>query len=121
MNSPQVAIYALAAKKELEYQPEQGLVRYLGAEDADRKELKVPLDMVEIEKARKTVSVIAGNIRDRVFKKGPTKGKEKKSRCKNCDFIGLCGITEAVELKNSGFKLCHFQFLIVKKTTYFFH
>ena len=100
----QVAIYALAAKKELEYQPEQGLVRYLGAHNGDRKELKVPLDAREIENARKSVSLIAKRIRDRVFKEGPVRLPEKKLRCNNCDFIGLCGISEAVELKDQGFK-----------------
>ncbi|MBC8432676.1 MAG: ATP-dependent helicase [Desulfobacterales bacterium] len=98
----QIAIYALAAKKELEYQPEQGLVRYLGAEGEDSKELKVPLDSAEIEKAGGKVSRITANIRDRVFNKGPSKRKERKARCKSCDFIGLCGVQEAVELKDSG-------------------
>ena len=97
----QVAIYALAAKKELEYQPELGLVRYLGAEGDDRKELKVPLSLDEIEKASKTVAGIAAKIRDREFDKGPTKRKDKKQRCRNCDFVGLCGISEALKLKNS--------------------
>ena len=91
----------LAAKKELEYQPELGLVRYLGAEGDDRKELKVPLSLDEIEKASKTVAGIAAKIRDREFDKGPTKRKDKKQRCRNCDFVGLCGISEALKLKNS--------------------
>ena len=37
----QVALYAVAAKKELDYQPEQGLVRYLDAEDVTKAELSV--------------------------------------------------------------------------------
>ena len=40
----QVALYAVAAKKELQYQPDQGLVRYLDADDKSKSELKVPLD-----------------------------------------------------------------------------
>ena len=98
----QVAIYALAAKKELEYQPEQGLVRYLGGEDGDKSELAVPLDSVEIEKAREKVTGMAGDIRDRKFNSGPSRKRGAKSRCRECDFIGMCGMTDAVKVKSSG-------------------
>ena len=37
----QVALYALAAKKELEYQPDLGLVRYLAEPDPKQAELRV--------------------------------------------------------------------------------
>jgi DNA helicase-2/ATP-dependent DNA helicase PcrA len=94
----QVAIYALAAKKELEYQPELGLVRYLGSENEDKNELKVPLNEMEINKARSVVSRLAGNVRDRIFAKGPSKSPKGK-RCEFCDFFGVCGMPEAVELK----------------------
>jgi len=40
----QVSLYAVAARQELEYEPERGLVRYLGEREHDRKELKVPLE-----------------------------------------------------------------------------
>ena len=94
----QVAIYALAAKKELEYQPELGLVRYLGSKNDEKNELKVPLNEKEIQKARAVVSRLAGNIRDRIFAKGPSKSSEAK-RCASCDFSGLCGMPEALDLK----------------------
>ena len=35
----QVSLYGLAAKKELEYDPERGLVRYLGEQDPLKSEL----------------------------------------------------------------------------------
>jgi DNA helicase-2/ATP-dependent DNA helicase PcrA len=91
----QVALYAVAAKKELEYQPEQGLVRYLDAEDKTKCELKVPLDDPALTEAKKTVAQTAGKIRDRKFKSGPVQQKEGKSRCGACDFIGFCGMKEA--------------------------
>jgi len=91
----QIAIYAVAAKKELEYQPERGLVRYLGAEDAKKSELEISLDKKSIGQAMKSVANTAGNIRDRVFKKGPSQISPADLRCASCDFIGLCGISEA--------------------------
>ncbi len=99
----QVGIYAVAAKKELEYQPDKGLVRYL---DVDRQtsehhELEVPLDEVSVEAAKKTVIRTATAIRDRDFQKGPLKsGSDGKIRCLECDFLGLCGMPEAVARKS---------------------
>jgi ATP-dependent DNA helicase UvrD/PcrA len=95
----QVAIYGVAAKKELEYRPEQGLVRYLGAEDEKKSELRVPLNEGAINQAKGIVSRTAGQIRDRVFSAGPTKQEGKKLRCENCDFLGLCGMQDAVSYK----------------------
>jgi DNA helicase-2/ATP-dependent DNA helicase PcrA len=40
----QVTLYALAARQELEYEPERGLIRYLGEADPSRRELSVPLN-----------------------------------------------------------------------------
>ena len=94
----QVALYAVAAKKELEYQPDQGLVRYLDAEDASKSELRVPLDSASLAKVKQHVANTASHIRDRQFKSGPT-GPESEHRCKECDFIGLCGMKEAVSFK----------------------
>src|SRR6185369_1922324 len=51
----QVTLYAIAAKKELQYQPEQGLVRYLDADEA-KAELRVPLDMNALDGAKSTVT-----------------------------------------------------------------
>lgn len=92
----QVALYAVAAKKELEYQPEQGLVRYLDAADEAKAELRVPLNAPALEHARHTVARTAAKIREREFAFGPAPQKGGESRCKNCDFLGFCGMKAAV-------------------------
>lgn len=97
----QVAIYGVAAKRELEYEPEQGLVRYLGAKDGDPHELPVPLDKQAIIDARKLVATTAASIRDRSFKLGPRKKNGEDIRCGGCDFIGLCGMQPALSHKQS--------------------
>ena len=97
----QVALYAVAAKKELEYQPEQGMVRYLDAEDATKAELRVPLDGTALETAKKTVARTTAKIRDRKFADGPAPQKDGSNRCANCDFIGFCGMDEAVTHKRA--------------------
>ena len=97
----QVAIYALAAKRELEYQPEAGLVRYLGEEKADKRELSVPLDQSHLEAAQKEVAQTAVEIRERRFKFGPRDKSGDKHRCPTCDFVGICGQKEAVSHKNA--------------------
>ncbi len=94
----QVAIYAVGAKKELEYQPEKGLVRYLDADDAKR-ELDVPLDEASIREATALVSETARKIRDRTFKAGPHRQKDGTPRCPGCDFLGLCGMKDAAPHK----------------------
>jgi hypothetical protein len=95
----QVAIYAVAAKKELQYQPERGLVRYLDPKEGERRELPVPLDPNTIRESAKLVSRTARRIRDREFKVGPTSGNGKELRCVRCDFVGLCGMPEAAPHK----------------------
>lgn len=98
----QVSLYGLAAKRELEYQPELGLVRYLGEPDAKRRELKVRLDESALESARRTVARVAGEIRNRKFSSGPTRpprDKTKGMRCGECDFIEMCGRKEAVKYR----------------------
>lgn len=98
----QVGVYAVAARNELEYEPEKGLVRYL---DVDRKagekhELVVPLDAQAIEEARRAVVETATAIRDRRFKVGPKKpGRDGSHRCATCDFLGFCGMKQAAEFK----------------------
>ena len=95
----QVGIYAVAAKKELEYEPEQGLIRYLDSGADEKAELKVSLNPYELEKSKKTVSETAYAIRERRFKEGPRKEREGKLRCGTCDFLGLCGMKEAFAYK----------------------
>lgn len=90
----QVAIYAVGAKKEFEYQPEKGLVRYLDADD-DKRELEVPLDDASIAEATALVAETARQIRDRKFNAGPHKRPDGTARCPECDFLGVCGMKEA--------------------------
>lgn len=98
----QLAIYALAAKKELEYQPEEGLVRYLGAKQDDKRELRVPLDKPHLESAQSQVAQTASEIRDRKFNSGPkAAAAEGKCRCSICDFVGICGQKEAGAYKKA--------------------
>jgi DNA helicase-2/ATP-dependent DNA helicase PcrA len=100
----QVGIYAVAAKRELEYQPDKGLVRYLDVdrEHNDKHELEVPLDDDSVADAKKTVIVTATAIRDRKFKSGPKKAaRDGQLRCKTCDFLGFCGMPEPMSLKRS--------------------
>jgi DNA helicase-2/ATP-dependent DNA helicase PcrA len=97
----QVAIYALAAKKELEYEPEAGLVRYLDAKADEKREIRVPLDHMHLESAQQEVAKTASEIRDRKFKLGPTNKSGDTHRCPTCDFVGMCGQKEALAYKKS--------------------
>ena len=97
----QLAIYALGAKKELEYEPEQGLIRYLGAKTGEIVEAKVPLTKDAIEQATSTVSRTAAQIRDREFMRGPIRKLGSGSRCEICDFICFCGMRDAMGHKAS--------------------
>jgi len=95
----QVSLYAVAAKKELEYQPEKGLVRYLDADEVSKAELSVALDDASLAKARDTVARAAAKIRDRQFHYGPWARQGPGLRCAKCDFLGICGMKEAVAFK----------------------
>lgn len=97
----QVGIYALAAKKELEYEPEAGLVRYLGGDEGEKRELRVPLDKESLEKSQRRVAEAVSEIRDRKFNAGPTKARDGGPLCVGCDFLGICGRKEAARVKNS--------------------
>jgi DNA helicase-2/ATP-dependent DNA helicase PcrA len=91
----QVALYAVAVKKELEYRPEQGLVRYLGVESREKSELPVPLDKASLNQAKKKVADTAKAIRDRRFFSGPSMAQTaslEKIRCAECDFGEFCGM-----------------------------
>jgi ATP-dependent DNA helicase UvrD/PcrA len=96
----QVALYAVAAKKELQYQPELGLVRYLGADDKQKSELRVPFDGDSLQTAKAKVATTAAEIRDRRFRSGPMPQAGGKSRCATCDFLGICGMKEGIEAKS---------------------
>ena len=99
----QIGLYALAVKKELEYQPEQGLVRYLDSDDPKKAEMYVALNDSALEKAKKTVADTARSIRDRMFAAGPVskpRDPQKTSRCAECDFGEFCGMDAAQESRD---------------------
>lgn len=103
----QVALYAAAAKKELEYEPEQGLIRYLAADEESKAEFKVPLDEESIKKAKEEVALTVRKIRDREFKSGPTKPPRNQkciTRCTECDFRDFCGMDAARQYRKSRVK-----------------
>jgi DNA helicase-2/ATP-dependent DNA helicase PcrA len=94
----QVSLYGLAAKHELEYEPERGLVRYLGEDDPAKRELAVDLDEEAMDGARRVVAAAARDIRNRGFDLGPRSGPrnpELHVRCAECDFSEFCGRHEA--------------------------
>jgi len=95
----QVALYAVAAKKELQYQPDQGLVRYLDADDKTKSELQVPFDGETLRNVKSKVARTAAKIRDRNFMAGPVAQANGQHRCSTCDFLGICGMKEAVNFK----------------------
>ncbi len=94
----QISLYGLAAKKELEYAPEKGLMRYLDEKDPAKRELMVDLKEEILSEARKKVVETVGRIRQRDFHRGPAKkprNPKLKIRCAECDFIAFCGMHEA--------------------------
>ncbi len=104
----QVSLYGLAAKKELEYEPNLGLVRYLGVPPGaplEDRELKVALTPEAIEAARDTVVDVAKDIQARNWHEGPRRGPKKPAhtvRCEECDFLHLCGRPEARGIRIGG-------------------
>ena len=99
--SLQIGIYAIAARSELEYEPEQGMVRYLDSDPKEKAELKVPLDSSSLEKAKRKVAQAALEIKRRNFSEGPRIEKERKKLCGSCDFLRICGMHEAVAHKKN--------------------
>lgn len=98
----QIGIYAVAARKELEYEPEKGLVRYLDVdrEKNEKHQLEVPLNEESVKVAKNTVVETARAIRDRKFSMSPQKQASKSGiRCERCDFLGFCGMQAAINFK----------------------
>ncbi len=94
----QVSLYGLAAKHELEYKPDQGMVRYLAEVDPAKKEMALQLDDAALAVARAKVIATAKEIKQRSFHEGPRRGpRDEKSgtRCGECDFNLFCGRGEA--------------------------
>ncbi len=94
----QVSLYGVAAKKELEYEPERGLVRYLDENDPEKRELEVPLNANALREAQRIVVGAARSIKSRAFHDGPTReGGNGGLRCGECDFGDFCGMKKAEE------------------------
>lgn len=89
----QVSLYGIAARAEMEYEPERGLVRYLAEGDPAKRQLEVPLDEAALAEAADTVADVARSIKRRAFHDGPSK-REGENRCVRCDFRSFCGIRE---------------------------
>jgi DNA helicase-2/ATP-dependent DNA helicase PcrA len=95
----QVSLYGIAARAEMEYEPEQGLVRYLAESDPAHRELAVPLTEAALAEAAETVTATARAIKQRDFHRGPpqrARDREDGPRCGRCDFRGFCGVRRAV-------------------------
>lgn len=95
----QISLYGHAAIQELEYEPEEGLVRYLGELDPDRMQKQIHLDQESIEEARQSALEMVRAIKDRNFFEGPT--DRNRDRCESCDFNSFCGLPEAVTFRNN--------------------
>ena len=95
----QVSLYGIAARSEMEYEPEQGLVRYLGESNPANRELAVPLTETALTEAAETVTTTARAIKQRDFHRGPStrsRDTEDGPRCGRCDFRGFCGVRRQV-------------------------
>jgi DNA helicase-2/ATP-dependent DNA helicase PcrA len=95
----QVSLYGIAAKRELEYEPERGLVRYLAESDPGKRELSVPLTEAALAEAAETVAASARRIKARDFHTGPVareNDRDRGSRCRRCDFGSFCGLRAGV-------------------------
>ena len=89
----QISLYGHAALHELEYQPEQGLVRYLGENDPNRRQRQIDLDQNSINEARQNALDMVRSIKNRKFFNGPS--DRKPDRCEICDFKSFCGLSHA--------------------------
>jgi DNA helicase-2/ATP-dependent DNA helicase PcrA len=86
----QVSLYALAARQELEYEPDRGLIRYVGEQDNARREMTVGLTEDELNETRDFVIRSGREIRARNFHRAPS--GVNRNRCRNCDFARICGL-----------------------------
>ena len=86
----QIGVYGVAAKRELEYEPHMGLIRYIGEDNPERAERIVHLGDDELGVVRGQLINLAHRIRQRRFDDGPTPIPGKPSRCGDCDFRTIC-------------------------------
>ena len=93
MMRQQVGIYGLAAKHELEFVPDRGIIRYIGEREAGQQEKVIELNDHELAVARENVIRSAKKIKNREFYHGPS--EHTPDRCEKCDFRRFCGRPEA--------------------------
>ena len=98
MMALQIGVYGLAARDELEYDPQHGLVRYIGERDPSRRQLEINLDDEQLLIVRKELIETARSIQNREFHRGPTERVE--GRCARCDFLDICSRTEAARTRS---------------------
>jgi len=89
----QISLYGHAAIQEMEFEPEQGLVRYLGEVDPDEMQKEINLTPESIEDARNEAVEMARSIKGRQFFDGPS--ERNPHRCETCDFNSFCGMQQA--------------------------
>ncbi len=89
----QIGVYGLAAKDELQYDPQRGLIRYIGERNDDLRQVEVVLNDEELSRVRSEVIETGCNIRERKFDEGPTGRVD--NRCHRCDFLNICPRHEA--------------------------
>lgn len=92
MMAMQLGIYGIAAEVEMSYEPEQGLIRYIGEPDHAHREMPVHLGADALEQVRAEVVATARSIRNREFIAGPT----EEGRCVRCDFGPICATAAKV-------------------------
>lgn len=106
----QVMIYGLAARHELEYEPDRGLVRYMGSNGEQARELRVDMTDKALLTARQRVVDAAIAIRERRFRAGPIgapNGTTSSARCQACDFLRICGIVASGAAAGAGHRRLH--------------
>ena len=96
----QIGVYGLAARDELEYDPQHGLIRYIGERDEQRRQLDVDLTDAQLAQVREEIIQTGRNIRQRNFNCGPT--ARVPNRCHGCDFLNICPRHEAAEARGRG-------------------
>ena len=91
----QIGVYGLAARDELEYDPQHGMIRYIGERRPSRRQVAVNLDDKQLVGVRREIVQTGRHIRERKFDAGPT--KRVKDRCTRCDFLDICSRPEAAQ------------------------
>lgn len=87
----QIGVYGLAAREELEYEPQNGVIRYIGEDDPSRMETHVDLSDEQLELVRTELVETSRRIKRREFEGGPA----ETGRCGRCDFRRVCRLSNA--------------------------